>query len=167
MTERPQLMCLIEGDITLFAVEVSSDLLVLHLKDRIHDKGKNSTFRGVDAKDLTVFHVGAFRVVSSLSLTLAFQVTGSIPLKPMKNLAERFSGCVNANPRFAVEMVEPSEIMSAFFSFDDLPRDCLHIFVRRPPSSKQVNLSHQSYARSTAAISFTLVVALVVVHIFL
>ena len=51
------LVCLIEGESTLFRVELAGNKVIIALKDLIKEKGINSTKHAVLAKDLTLWKV--------------------------------------------------------------------------------------------------------------
>ena len=51
------LLCLIEGESSLFMVELAGNKDIIALKDLIKEKGINSTKHAVLAKDLTLWKV--------------------------------------------------------------------------------------------------------------
>ena len=52
-----ELVCLIEGDSSVFPVTVPGDCLILELKDFIHQKAIHGTNRAAAAQDLVLFKV--------------------------------------------------------------------------------------------------------------
>jgi hypothetical protein len=52
-----ELVCLIEGDSSVFTVTVPGDCLIHKLKDFIHQKAINGTNHAIHAKDLALFKV--------------------------------------------------------------------------------------------------------------
>jgi hypothetical protein len=51
------LICLIEGESTLFEVEPTGSTNIMKLKDLIKEKCKNGVLGNIDAKDLTLWKV--------------------------------------------------------------------------------------------------------------
>jgi Crinkler effector protein N-terminal domain len=51
------LLCLIEGDDSIFLVKADVKEIVVHLKEHILEKGRNMILSHVDAKDLVLFKV--------------------------------------------------------------------------------------------------------------
>jgi hypothetical protein len=54
----PALLCLIEGESSLFRVTPTTDIDIIALKDLIKEKLKNSMLSDVDAITLTLWKVG-------------------------------------------------------------------------------------------------------------
>ena len=51
------LICLVEGDSSVFIVEPTGDMDIMDLKDLIWEENKNNVLNGVDSKDLILWKV--------------------------------------------------------------------------------------------------------------
>lgn len=101
------LFCLADGDSMPFSVEIAASKTVGHLKDAIKTKIPD-TFKGVDAKDLTLWSV-------------------SIPLAPKKDRKAISLGDIPLK-----EELDETDDLSELFP-DKLPKKTIHIIVLRPP----------------------------------
>ena len=51
------LICLVEGDSSIFIVEPTGDMDIMDLKDLIWEENKNNVLKGVDSSDLILWKV--------------------------------------------------------------------------------------------------------------
>jgi hypothetical protein len=51
------LICLVEGDSSVFIVEPTGDMDIMDLKDLIWEENKNNVLNGVDSSDLILWKV--------------------------------------------------------------------------------------------------------------
>ncbi|KAK5828980.1 hypothetical protein F5H01DRAFT_329294 [Linnemannia elongata] len=101
------LFCLVDGDSVPFSVDINASKTVDRLKDANKTKIPN-TFKGVDAKDLTLSRV-------------------SIPLVPKKDCKDISLGDIPSKE----ELDETDDLFDVFP--DKLPKKTIHIIVQRPP----------------------------------
>ncbi|KAK3812540.1 MAG: hypothetical protein J3R72DRAFT_498661 [Linnemannia gamsii] len=101
------LFCLVDGDSMPFSVDIDASKTVDHLKDAIKTKIPG-TFKGVDAKDLTLWRV-------------------SIPLVPRKDRKD-----ISLSDVPLKEELDETDDLSEVFP-DKLPKKTIHIIVQRPP----------------------------------
>ena len=51
------LICLVEGDSSIFEVKPTGDMDIIDLKDLIWEENKNNALKGVDSSDLILWKV--------------------------------------------------------------------------------------------------------------
>jgi hypothetical protein len=149
------LWCLIDGDAQPFKIKVASNKDIDDLKDVIHFKRHNSSFRDVDATDLVLWKVCQLVLDASVKLSLEArsfrriqqleEQIPNIPADVLPQLLRDFS-------TFAVRLNEPAVKVSAIFP-QQPSKDDIHIVIQIPAGECSLSPVRMNNADDLFAIS--------------